>query len=1109
MIMAHTVIGGCPEGAEGLLFAQQRLVQPCGIHIARDKARVAAVVESLRFFAPQVLVITLPDDDCLPYDRTGPSVGVALQRMIALQQLAQREPQQPCQVVLSAEAALRQLPPWEELQHAICGVRVGTIVTDIPAKLQAAGYIRVATVREAGEFSLRGGVIDIYPAHLPRPIRLDCMGKQVERLYTFDPDTQRSDAAVLQHVHILPVSEVVLTKTTCQHFVQRYTTLYPQGASDALCEAVALGQRRQGAEHALALFYSRLNSVFDLLPHAAITCDDGAAPLAQQHYAAIDKAHQYRTQVYAQKQVGDRPLPPHFLYTMPRDFGTIVTPNATPQNDYGGRVLRNFEAARRQGQLMTQVAQTIQSQQALGQNVLIACISDGSCDRMQRLLATQKVRNVQTVVLALEQGFTWPQYTVLTEADIFGERRSAPRRKSSARAGVLESLLEVGDYAVHKEHGIARYNGLHTITAMGAPHECLLLEYAGGDKLYVPAENADLVSRYASAHDTVGVDSLGGLGWQKRKAKVKERIREMAAELIRLAAERQLRTAQVLSTTGTDYDTFCAGFAYEETPDQLQAIADVLADLTSGQPADRLVCGDVGFGKTEVALRAAYVAAACGKQVALVVPTTLLARQHYNTFLRRFEGTGLRVGQLSRLVTAKDAKLVKEGLATGHIDIVVGTHALLAKDIQFKTLGVLIVDEEQHFGVAHKEALKGLRTDLHVFTLTATPIPRTLQAAVGGLRRLSLLTTPPPERLSVNTYVTPFDAHTIADALLREKERGGQSFFVVPRIADMHDAEEFLRQQVPHLSVAAVHGRMTSTAADTAMNAFYDGKHDVLLSTAIVESGIDVPSAGTMIVWRADMFGLAQLHQLRGRIGRARQRGYAYLTTPMGHLLSDHGRRRLEVLANTNSLGGGFHIANHDLDARGAGNLLGEEQSGYVREVGFELYKSMLDEAVAALKAGEQDTDLPPNMPYAPRLTIDTAVRIPDSYISDSQERLRFYRRLATATQVADINAIADELLDRYGAMPSDVQAFLTLAQVRVLCKTLGIDRAEAGPKGILLGFYKDTPQNPAAVIAWVGQNSANVRVRPDKRVFISSNSTMNGTQSLQRLLQVVEQLHG
>jgi transcription-repair coupling factor (superfamily II helicase) len=560
---------------------------------------------------------------------------------------------------------------------------------------------------------------------------------------------------------------------------------------------------------------------------------------------------------------------------------------------------------------------------------------------------------------------------------------------------------------------------------------------------------------------------------------MKSRIREIAGELIKVAAERLTREAPRFSVGPGAYDEFCAGFPYEETDDQLAAIEATIKDLNSGRPMDRLICGDVGFGKTEVALRAAFIAAINGKQVAVVVPTTLLARQHFKTFTERFHGFPVNVAQASRLVPAAELAAVKAGLAAGHVDIVIGTHALLGKGIAFKDLALLVVDEEQHFGVAHKEKLKTLRAEVHVLTLTATPIPRTLQLALTGVRDLSIIASPPVDRLAVRTFVSPFDPITVREALLREKYRGGQAFYVCPRIEDLAGAKDFLDKNVPEVRVGVAHGQMPPTVLDDIMSAFYDGKYDVLLSTTIIESGLDIPSANTLIVHRADMFGLSQLYQLRGRVGRAKLRAYALLTLPAQQKITPQAERRLKVLQSLDTLGAGFQLASHDLDIRGAGNLLGEEQSGHIKEVGFELYQQMLEEAVLSLKAG---ISAPVADRWSPQITIGTALLIPEDYVADLSVRLALYRRLAEIEDECDIDSFAAEMVDRFGPLPGEVEHLLQVVAIKALCRRANVEKLEAGTKGVVLSFRDNIFANPEGLIAYIREQGSGVRMRPDPK---------------------------
>ncbi|MCL4155654.1 UNVERIFIED_CONTAM: hypothetical protein GTU68_036447 [Idotea baltica] len=716
------------------------------------------------------------------------------------------------------------------------------------------------------------------------------------------------------------------------------------------------------------------------------------------------------------------------------------------------------------------------------------------------------------MVWRLEQGFEATDFTVIAEQDILGDRLVRQTRKSKKAENFLTEAasLATGDLVVHVEHGVGRYIGLQTVEALGAPHDCLALEYAGETKLYLPVENIELLTRYG-ADDHTALDKLGGGAWQARKARMKNRIRDMAERLIKVAAERLLRTANRMTPPEGAWDEFCARFPYEETEDQLNAIEDVIEDLGSGNPMDRLVVGDVGFGKTEVALRAAFVATMAGHQVAIIAPTTLLARQHAKSFSERFKGLPVKVRQLSRFVTNKDAAQTREGMASGDVDIVVGTHALLAKGINFSDLGLLVVDEEQRFGVRHKEALKALKSDVHVLTMTATPIPRTLQLSMTGVRELSLIATPPVDRLAVRTYVAPFDPVTIREALLREHYRGGQSFYVAPRIADLPEIEEFLREQLPELKFATAHGQMPPGALDSVMNAFYDGQFDVLLATTIVESGLDIPTANTLIVHRADMFGLAQLYQIRGRVGRSKTRAYAYFTTKPRKPLTPTAEKRLKVLASLDTLGAGFNLASHDMDIRGAGNLLGEEQSGHIKEVGYELYQDMLEEALAKMRAGEMEGPEEDGK-WSPQINLGVPVLIPDGYVTDLDVRLGLYRRLSSLDTKQELEGFAAELHDRFGKPPAEVESLLRIVRIKSMCRRANIAKLDGGLKGGTIQFHKDKFPNPGGLLEWIAGQNDLAKVKGTKlvvrREWSDADRRVNGAFSIARdLAKVAEAL--
>ena len=683
-------------------------------------------------------------------------------------------------------------------------------------------------------------------------------------------------------------------------------------------------------------------------------------------------------------------------------------------------------------------------------------------------------------------------------------RQPKKRRKAENFLTEVQSLSP-GDLVVHVDHGVGRFHRLEVVTAAGAGHECLLLEYAEKSRLYLPVENIELLTRYG--HEEGLLDRLGGGAWQAKKAKLKERIREMADRLIRVAAERALRRAPIMSPPDGMWDAFSARFPYQETDDQLRAIEDVIADLDAGHPMDRLICGDVGFGKTEVALRAAFVAAMSGRQVAVIAPTTLLARQHAQSFQERFRGFPIRVRQLSRFVSSKEASLTRQGLADGTIDIVVGTHAVLAKTVKIANLGLLIIDEEQRFGVQHKERLKQLRSDIHVLTLSATPIPRTLQLSLTGVRDLSIIGSPPVDRLAIRTFVSEFDPISIREALLREHYRGGQSFYVVPRIKDLPEVEAFLKEQLPELSYVVAHGQMAAGELDDRMNAFYDAKYDILVATTIVESGLDIPTANTMVVHRADMFGLAQLYQIRGRVGRSKVRAYAYMTTKPRMKLTQTAEKRLRVLGSLDTLGAGFTLASQDLDIRGAGNLLGEEQSGHMRDVGYELYQSMLEEAIAKIKSGELEGLSAADDQWAPQINLGVPVLIPEDYVPDLDVRLGLYRRLSDLSTKVELEGFAAELIDRFGKLPREVNTLLLVVRIKSMCKRAGIAKLDGGPKGATIQFHSDKFASPRGLVEFIEDQKGLAKIKDNKivvrRDWAKESDKIKGAYAIARDLAI------
>ncbi|MGB9269653.1 MAG: transcription-repair coupling factor [Pseudolabrys sp.] len=1111
------------DGAEGLVFADLARAIAAKKNapaislavVCRDGQRMAALSLALTFFAPEIQVLEFPAWDCLPYDRVSPNTAVVGQRMTVLSRLARvRGRDKPSVLMMTVNAALQRVPARDFVATHALSVAPGNVIgmQGIVDWLELNGFVRASTVREPGEYAVRGGILDLFPPGMDMPVRLDFFGDALETIRVFDAQTQISEDQ-LRGLDLVPVAEFQLVTETIRRFRIGYVAQF--GATipdDLLYEAVSEGRRYPGIEHWLPLFHDKLETIFDYLPDT---------PLALEHLAE-DAAHERFTQITdyydarrdALKQGGTppyKPLPPERLYLGEAEWKerletsalARLTPFAVPERDtldVGARSGRNFAAERAEpgANVFEAVGAHVLALQAAGKRVAIALWSEGARDRMSHVLADHKLHNLNPVdnwpqalalpkptvalaVLGIESGFETEDTAIVSEQDILGDRLVRPHRTARRAENFIAEAtsLAPGDLVVHVDHGIGRFKGLQAIEAVGAPHDCLEIHYAGGDKLFLPVENVDLLSRYGSEEATVDLDRLGGGNWQARKARMKSRIREIAGELIKIAAERQLREATRLTVGPGAYDEFCAGFPYEETDDQLAAIDATIKDLGSGRPMDRLVCGDVGFGKTEVALRAAFIAAIGGKQAAVVVPTTLLARQHFKTFSERFRGFPVNVAQASRLVPTAELAKVRAGLADGNVDIVIGTHALLGKNIKFKDLALLVVDEEQHFGVAHKEKLKTLRSEVHVLTLTATPIPRTLQLALTGVRDLSIIASPPVDRLAVRTFVSPFDPITVREALLREKYRGGQAFYVCPRIEDLAGAKDFLDKNISEVRTAVVHGQMPPTVLDDIMSTFYDGKYDVLLSTTIIESGLDIPTANTLIVHRADRFGLAQLYQLRGRVGRAKLRAYALFTLPAQKPITLQAERRLKVLQSLDTLGAGFQLASHDLDIRGAGNLLGEEQSGHIKEVGFELYQQMLEEAVMSLKAG---ITAPVADHWSPQITVGTALLIPEDYVADLSVRLALYRRLAEIEDEHAIDGFAAEMVDRFGKLPQEVEHLLQVVAIKALSRRANVEKVEAGPKGVVLSFRDNVFANPEGLIAFIREQGSAVRMRNDPK---------------------------
>ena len=1026
-------------------------------------------------------------------------------------------------ILTTVNALIQRVPSRAVLENAVLRATEGSVVPlgYLLKFFSTHGYRHAGTVREPGEFAVRGGIVDVFPSGMEAPVRLDFFGDELERIRMFDPMTQRT-CGERDCISIKPVNEVILSPKSIALFRNRYLTLFGRTASsDPLYEAISSGHNYAGMEHWLPLFHTKLETLFDYLSEAIIILHPQVEQAIDARLEQINEFYNARREITSssKKSTTDmplyRPVTPHSFFLdgdewrqRLADYPVVVFSRfeEPPRHDIinaGGRRFvditkggkQNYKAGHSQ---LEEVCANITSENT--RSVLIAAHSIGSRDRLATLLGEHGVSINKTVncwsefleqptgskVLAsleIEHGFTTDEFVVVAEQDILGDRLVRPSRKRARGSEFIAEISSLipGDVVVHVEHGIGRYEGLDTLDISAAPHDCLCIVYAGDDKLYIPVENIEMLSRYGTEEAGVSLDRLGGVAWQARKARVKERIKDIAENLLKIAAERSLSNGEIMDPPGALFEEFCARFQWSETDDQLNSIDDVVADLSSGHPMDRLICGDVGFGKTEIALRAAFLAAMSGYTVAVVVPTTLLARQHFQTFSERFVGLPVKIAQLSRLVSSANAKIVKDELKKGTINIVIGTHTLLSKSVNIPNLGLVIVDEEQHFGVDQKERLKHLKARVHVLTLTATPIPRTLQMALSGVREMSVIATPPADRSAVRTFVLPYDPLVVREAIIREQLRGGQTFYVCPRISDIAQVHKRLQILVPEIKIAVAHGRMAAGSLERVMEQFCGRRVDLLLCTNIIESGLDIPDANTVIIHRADMFGLSQLYQLRGRVGRSKVRAYAYITIPPGAVLTESAIRRLSVMQTLDSLGAGFTLASHDLDIRGAGNLLGEEQSGHIREIGVELYQHMLEEAVAIARGNgiaESDED-----GWTPQIAIGMSVLIPENYVEDLTVRLGLYRRASLLSDRSEIDAFAAELIDRFGPLPVEVENLLQVITIKQLCQRAGIEKIEAGPNGAVFSFHKNSFANPIGLVCFIKRHSNEIKIKPEQKL--------------------------
>jgi len=1106
----RTTLPPVPASADALALAQLGAAAKDGQRtlavVCADALAVARLAEEIAWFAPTLVVAPFPDWETLPYDHFSPHQDIVSARLATLYQITRHQ----CDVVLvAAQTALYRVPPLSYLAAHTFFLTTGeTLDVDaLRAQLGLAGYSHVTQVVSPGEFSLRGGLIDLFPMGSALPYRLDLFGNDVETIKTFDVDTQRTLYPV-RDVRLLPAREFPLDEAGRTRFRTRFREVFEGDPSKSpLYKDISNGVVPGGIEYYLPLFFEATATLADYLPRDAVVALHGDVAAAVRRFWEDTESRWKLLR-------GDkaRPLlPPHELFLAADEFnGGIksfarlelpVLPDGTAEPvDAPIRRLPPVQVDRRADDPLAALKRAIG---VLDGRLLIAAESAGRRETMQQYFAEYGLKpalvedfnafaasdaKVALAVSPIQAGFVWPaaRMAFATEAELYANVVRRARRDAARRSNVdamVRDLSEVriGDPVVHEQHGIGRYLGLVTLDVGDGETEFLELIYANDAKLYVPVSSLHLIGRYSGASpEAAPLHELGSGQWEKAKRKAAQRAHDTAAELLNLYAQRAARKGHAFTFKAHDYEAFAEGFGFEETPDQQAAIEAVIADLGSGKPMDRLVCGDVGFGKTEVALRAAFIALADGKQVALLVPTTLLAEQHFQVFSDRFSEWPVKLAELSRFRSPKEVKAVMEGLADGRIDLVIGTHKLIQPDVKFRNLGLVIIDEEHRFGVRQKERLKQLRAEVDVLTLTATPIPRTLAMSLEGIRDFSVIATAPQKRLAIKTFVASYSLGIVREAALRELKRGGQIYFLHNDIDTIRTTAERLHQLLPEARIAIAHGQMGERELEHVMREFYAQRINLLVCSTIIETGIDVPTANTIIIDRADRFGLAQLHQLRGRVGRSHHQAYAYLLTPPEEALSGQAKKRLEAIQMMEDLGSGFYLAMHDLEIRGAGEVLGDEQSGEMQQVGFQLYADMLKASVSALRAG-REPDLSEPLGVTTEINLHTPARLPETYCNDVHERLVLYKRLASCDSIDALDLVREELVDRFGNGPEPVQALLACHRLRLLARACGVVKIDAGPERTTLQFGKHPPFDPGKLILEVQRDGRTRFAGPDR----------------------------
>jgi transcription-repair coupling factor (superfamily II helicase) len=1111
-------------------------------YIAMNDLELSQINRFISSNFKEINVCPIPSWDCLPFDVSSPNYNIISERVKTFTDMSFKlndESNNNNLFLTTINGVFLKTASVDFYKQNFINIKKEKEISfnNIRDFLIKIGYSRVQTVRELGEFSIRGSILDVFPIGHGKAFRIDFLGDYIDSIKEMDPLTQRSNLSITE-IDIYPSNEYLLNEKNIQNFRSKFRSVVGSKSLDSdIYEKITSGIKFNGIEHFLPLMHQNsLCSIFDFLNkknlivlltknfsnlisrrEEEILSFSEDRILNNEDYSSIkvedlyltkfeieDKFNYFKTIKFNEFDILDNEKSNLNLNSKPLIIDNFVKDDehknkvhniiefCINENKKGKKVLLVTEEQARLKNLINFFEESL-----VNNNIKFDTI------KIQNLIVDNLKSSFSFTVSPYLESFYFNNQYVIFDRDLFGipkQKKRSWRRKTENFLKDVNSI-DAGDLVAHIDHGIGRYDGLEKISSNGIDHDCLRLIYYGGDKLYLPVENMNLLSRVGDSSFSRELDKLGAASWQSRKANVKKRIRDMAEKLIRVAAQREVINTDRIEIP-KNYEEFSNKFPFELTDDQENAINEIISDFEVGKLMDRLICGDVGFGKTEVAIRASFIIASAGYQVALVAPTTILVKQHYKSFFERFKNTSIKVSALSRMTNVSERQSIKQDLISGDINIIIGTHALLSNDVDFNNLGLLIIDEEQHFGVAQKEKIKELQGNIHVLTLTATPIPRTLQLSLSGIKKLSLISTPPVNRLAIRTFVIEWDSVVLIDALLREKNRGGQIFVVCPRVKDIDSLYDRINKMTPELSISVAHGQMKVNELDKSINDFSEGKVDILISTNIIESGIDIPNANTMIIHKSDMFGLSQLYQLRGRVGRGKQRAYTYFTIEKNKILLKKSQQRLDVIKTLDNLGAGFSLASYDMDIRGAGNLLGDEQSGQIKEVGVELYQDMLKDAVNSFKNGSKQIE----EVWSPSISLGLSVLIPENYVYDLSTRMSLYRKAGELLNSDDIKNFSDELFDRFGPPPSQVNNLLTTLMIKNKCLKCKINFVDAGPKGLLLGFKNNFFKETEKLITLVNNSSGQLKIRPDQKLFFQKSLKTN-EDKIETALSLINQL--